>query len=196
MTRIIHTGRMGHSRDEKTRNHDRIVEVAAQAVREGGTAGPGVAEIMKKAGLTHGGFYKHFDSRDDLVAAAVEQALDEGERALVGLTEGAADPLGAFVDWYVSAAHRDDPGHGCAVAALGADMPRAGEAVQSSYRAQVERYLAHLEAMIGGEDARRSAIAALAALVGGVLVARAVGDSPLSDEILAGVRAAVKGEAT
>lgn len=182
---------MGHSRDEKTRNHDRIVEVAAQAVREGGTAGPGVAEIMQKAGLTHGGFYKHFDSRDELVASAVDRALADGERAMIQLTDGVADPLASFVDWYVSADHRDDPGHGCAVVALGADVPRAGEAVRSAYRAQVERYLSHLEELIGGDDARRSAITALAALVGGVLVARALGNSPLSDEILAGVRAAV-----
>jgi TetR/AcrR family transcriptional repressor of nem operon len=192
MTHIIHTWRMGHSQDEKTRNHDLIVEVAAARMREAGTDGPGVAEIMRAAGLTHGGFYKHFASRDELVGAAVDRALADGEQALQGLTAGAADPLGAFVDWYASADHRDNAGAGCAIVALGADASRAGEPVRAAYRAQVERYLDHLEAMIGGDDARRNAVTSLAMLVGGVLVARALGDSDVSDEILDTVRAAVK----
>src|SRR5882757_5939440 len=100
---------MGHSQEEKEKNHRQIVEIAAARMRESGTDGPGVAEIMKAAGLTHGGFYKHFDSRDDLVAEAVEAAIAQGEAGYKSATEGAADPLAAFVDWYLSDHHRDDP---------------------------------------------------------------------------------------
>jgi TetR/AcrR family transcriptional repressor of nem operon len=184
---------MGASQNQKAENHDRIVEVAARQIREGGTERPSVAEIMAAAGLTHGGFYKHFDSREDLVAEAADRALGSGEEAAAAVIDGAADPLAAFVDWYVSAAHRDDPGGGCAVVALGADAPRADGRVRAAYRAQVERYLAHLEAMLGGEDAdvRRRAVVALSTMVGAVLVARAVDDEALSDEILRDVREAV-----
>src|ERR1700761_6795823 len=110
---------MGHSQKDKEKNHAEIVEIAAARMREAGTEGPGVAEIMKAAGLTHGGFYKHFDSRDDLVAEAVEAALAQGQEGYEAAVEGAADPLAAFVDWYLSETHRDDPGAGCAVVALG-----------------------------------------------------------------------------
>src|ERR1700761_7396712 len=101
---------MGHSRKDKEKNHRQIVEVAAQKMRESGTDGPGVAEIMKEAGLTHGGFYKHFDSRDDLVAEAVEAAATQSRAGYLEVTAGAADPLAAFVEWYLSDTHRDDPG--------------------------------------------------------------------------------------
>jgi TetR/AcrR family transcriptional repressor of nem operon len=185
---------VGHSREDKAKNHDKIVEIAAARIRESGTVAPGVAEIMKAAGLTHGGFYKHFASRDDLVAEAADRAFAEGNEALESLTEGADDPLAAFVDWYTSADHRDNPGDGCAVVALGSDVPRADARVRTAYREQVERYIAQLEELQGGgEDARRRAIAALTSLVGGVLVARAVDDAALSDEILRTVRETVTG---
>jgi TetR/AcrR family transcriptional repressor of nem operon len=182
---------VGHSQEDKAKNHDRIVEIAAARIRESGTVTPGVAEIMQSAGLTHGGFYKHFGSRDELVAEAVDRALADGEQAMVSLTEGADDPLAAFADWYTSTAHRDNPADGCAVVALGSEIPRAEERVRVAYREQVERYLAHLERLNGGD--RHQAIASLSALVGGVLVARAVDDPALSEEILRNVREAVAG---
>jgi TetR/AcrR family transcriptional repressor of nem operon len=184
---------MGHSQEEKEKNHRQIVEVAARRMRESGTDGPGVAEIMKAAGLTHGGFYKHFDSRDDLVAEAVEAAVAEGEAGLREATAGAEDPLGAFVDWYLSSSHRDDPATGCAVVALGADAARSDERVRAAYRGQVERYIGHLEELLGGgEDARREAIAAVTSMVGALLISRAVDDEALSEEILRETRASVR----
>ena len=81
---------MGHSRDDKARSHERIVEIAAARLRESGTAGPGVAELMKAAGLTHGGFYRHFKSRDDLVAAAVERADQRTDLGRNGFDAGFA----------------------------------------------------------------------------------------------------------
>ena len=131
MSAIIHV--MGHSRQDKARNHERVVEIAAVRMRESGTAGPGVAELMQEAGLTHGGFYKHFGSRDDLVAEAVTRAMTDNDAAVTELLAGADDPLAAFVDWYAAAAHRDAPGTGCAVVALGADAPRADPRVRAAY---------------------------------------------------------------
>jgi TetR/AcrR family transcriptional repressor of nem operon len=184
---------MGQSKQHKAASHDRIVEVAAARIREAGTTAPGVAEIMKAAGLTHGGFYKHFDSRDDLIAEAVDRALADGEHAIGAITADSDDPLAAFVDWYASTAHRDDPAHGCAVAALGCDVPRAEHRVRVAYREQVQRYIAHLERLLGGDpDARRRATVAVSTLVGGLLIARAIDDEALSDEILRDIRAAVK----
>jgi len=188
---------MGHSQEEKAKNHQRIVDVAARRIRESGTDGPGVAEIMSEAGLTHGGFYKHFDSRDDLVAEAVDAAIEQGRADLEAQVDGAEDPLAAFVDAYLSTEHRDDPGTGCAVVALGADVARAGDRVRSTYRGQVEHYLADMEALLGGagdEETRRRAIAAVASMVGAMLISRAIDDEALSDEILRAVRATVEAE--
>ena len=190
MSGIIHG--MGHSREDKARSHQRIVEIAARRFRESGTTGPGVAELMQAAGLTHGGFYKHFGSRDDLVAEAVQRALVENEGVLAGLLAEADDPLVALVNWYASAEHRDGPGSGCAVVALGADVPRSDPRVQAAYTAQVQRYLARLESLLGD---RRRAAAALGTLVGSVLVARAVGPGELSEEILEAARDAVTASA-
>jgi TetR/AcrR family transcriptional repressor of nem operon len=176
---------MGHSQEEKKTNHQQIVEVAARKMREAGTEGPGVAEIMKAAGLTHGGFYKHFDSRDELVAEAVEAAIAQGREGFEAATADAEDPLAAFVDWYLSTTHRDDPGSGCAVVALGSDVARADDRVRAAYRGQVETYIAHMEELLGGGvEARREAIAAVTSMVGAVLISRAVGDEELSAEIL------------
>jgi TetR/AcrR family transcriptional repressor of nem operon len=189
---------MGHSQKDKEKTHAAIVEIAAQKMRESGTEGPGVAEIMKAAGLTHGGFYKHFDSRDDLVAEAVEEAVAQSRGAVAEVTEGAADPLAALVDWYLSPAHRDQPGTGCAVVALGADAARADERVRSAYTGQVERYIAQMEELLGeeGEDGRRRAIAAVSEMVGALLIARAVGDEELSEEILRAARAGVAADSS
>jgi TetR/AcrR family transcriptional regulator, transcriptional repressor for nem operon len=184
---------MGHSQSEKEKNHQRILEIAAAKMREAGADGPGVAEIMQEAGLTHGGFYKHFGSRDDLVAEAVEEAIAQGRASGDKLIAESEDPLKAFVDWYLSSSHRDDPATGCAVVALGADTARADDRVRAAYRGQVEHYIADLEGLLGGgEDARRKAIAAVTSMVGALLISRAVDDAALSDEILAAVRASVE----
>src|SRR5438046_727694 len=121
MTAIIHIS-MRHSKEDKAASHDRIVATAAARIREAGTEQPGVAEIMRAAGLTHGGFYKHFGSRDELIVEAVERALTDSESRVSELTAGADDPLAAFADAYLSVAHRDDPATGCGVVALGTDM--------------------------------------------------------------------------
>ena len=96
---------MGHSQAEKVESHDRIVQVAATRFRESGVSGIGVADLMRDAGLTHGGFYRHFASRDELVVEAVERALQEGARALDAVASISKTPLAAVVDAYLSPAH-------------------------------------------------------------------------------------------
>jgi TetR/AcrR family transcriptional regulator, transcriptional repressor for nem operon len=193
MIAIIHVT-MRHSREDKVASHERIVATAAARIRESGTDQPGVAEIMRAAGLTHGGFYKHFGSRDELILEAVEHALTDSESRVSELMAEAEDPLAAFADSYLTAAHRDDPATGCAVAALGTDMPRVGGLAQEAYRAQVDRYLAHIQQMLDGDDetTRRRATITLSAMVGAVMIARALGPTTRSDEILRDVREAVR----
>jgi len=185
---------MRHSKDDKAASHERIVAIAAGRIRESGTEQPGVAEIMRAAGMTHGGFYKHFGSREELIAEAIERALTDTESRVSDLTAGAEDPLAAFADAYLSGAHRDNPAIGCGVVALGTDMPRVGGAAQEAYRAQVERYLAHLEQLLGDSDdnVRRRAAVTLSAMVGAMMIARALGPTPRSDEMLRDVREAVR----
>jgi TetR/AcrR family transcriptional repressor of nem operon len=191
MMRIIY--RMPRSAAHKAASHDRIVDVAASRIREAGLDAPGVAAIMREAGLTHGGFYKHFTSREDLVAEAAQRAFAQSEQRVAELVEDADDPLVAFVDFYLSPEHRDDPGSGCAVVALGADASRADDRVRAAYTEQVQRYTAHLEQLLeGAKDARREAVASVAAMVGALLLARAVNDDRLSREILRDVADAVK----
>ncbi|HTY97652.1 MAG TPA: TetR/AcrR family transcriptional regulator [Solirubrobacteraceae bacterium] len=179
---------MGSSQSEKTASHERIVRAASARIRRDGVDGLTVAELMGAAGLTHGGFYRHFDSREELVAEAVEAALEHGARrtAKVVVPEG-ADPLGTIVDGYLGKQHRDRPDSGCAVAALSADVSRAGPRVRAAYASQVGRSLELLAGLLGDDgphDVSGSAHLILAALVGALSIARAVGDTELSDEIL------------
>jgi TetR/AcrR family transcriptional regulator, transcriptional repressor for nem operon len=190
MTDIIQA--MGHSRSEKTRNHDRIVEIASRRIREQGTDGPGVADVMREAGLTHGGFYKHFGSRDELIAEAAQHSYDEVEQAAEAVLDGAEDPLPAFVDWYLSEAHRDDPGTGCPVVALGGDVARAGEVLRDAYTDQVRRYLAHLGDVLDSDEDT----VALSTLVGALTLSRAVNDPELSSRILRDARDALADRAS
>lgn len=184
-------GLVRNSEQEKARSRERIIDVAAEQVRVAGLQGPGIAEVMHAAGMTHGGFYKHFASRDDLVLAAVQRAFDSGTAAMAARLQDTEDPLAAFVDWYVSAEHVADPGGGCAVAALGCEMPRAGDRVRAAYTAQVTHYLDALEPLVGS---RTQATAALSTLTGAVTIARAVDSPVLAAEILRAVRAALKAQ--
>ena len=100
---------MGHSREDKAASHDRIVQMAAKRFREQGVDRIGLADLMRDAGLTHGGFYRHFASRDELVVAAIERALGQGSRAVEAVAKIKEAPLAAVVDGYLSAR----PGDAC-----------------------------------------------------------------------------------
>jgi len=185
---------MRQSQEEKAKTHGRIVETASARIREEGLGGPGVAEIMQAAGLTHGGFYKHFGSRDDLIAEAAQHAFAYADQTLDHHAHDPHDPLASWVDWYVSEEHRDDPGAGrCPVAALVGDISRADDRVRAGYSALVARYSETLEGMLGGtQGSRRQALIAASTLLGAVALSRAVDDEAVSKEILSSVRDALR----
>lgn len=186
---------MGTSQDGKAETHDRIVRIASKRFRERGLDGIGVAEVMKEAGLTVGGFYKHFDSRDDLVAEAVSAAFGYWQsRVAQGEAEGRPFTLPKLVDSYLSERHRDDPGAGCAIGALGGEIARSSKKTRAATTAEIERAIELLAGLVAGRTtkARRAeAILAYSALVGAISLARVVSDAELSDEILATVRKAL-----
>jgi TetR/AcrR family transcriptional regulator, transcriptional repressor for nem operon len=182
---------MGHSKAEKAENHDRIVRTAATRFRETGVDGIGVADLMKEAGLTHGGFYRHFASRDELVAEAIERALRDGSKgafdAVANSKLGKQALLFALIDWYLGIGHRDDLATSCAVTSLAGDVARSNARARTAYSRQVAAYFELFTQLIAADKpkARRiKAIAAWATLVGAVSMARAVNDDKLSREIL------------
>ena len=190
---------MGHSKAEKDESHARIVRTAAARFREVGLEGMSVADLMQEAGLTHGGFYRHFASRDELVAEAVEVALAEGSKgAFDAHASGRLEPrtlLHALIDWYLGTAHRDQLATSCAVSSLAADVSRSNPRARRAYTRQVEAYLELFTVLIGGADpvaARARAISIWAVLVGAVSMARAVNDEALSRDILATAAANLK----
>ncbi|QQX86609.1 TetR/AcrR family transcriptional regulator [Cupriavidus necator] len=181
---------MGHSQTQKQHNHERIVQLAAQRFRELGIDGLSIANLMKEAGLTHGGFYKHFESRDDLVAQAVGAALAGSESTR---RASKADTFSAFVESYLSKRHRDKPGQGCAIGALANDMSRAPEDARTLYTAQLCSSLDHVAELLDtsattAEANQTEAIVAFSTMVGALVLARAVNDPALSEQILSTVR--------
>src|SRR5574338_391486 len=192
---LLQESTMGHSKVDKAENHERIVKIAAEKFREAGLDGIGVADLMKEAGLTHGGFYRNFDSRDELVTEAVESALAQGARRLGRVAEKGGDhAFAALVDAYLNKEHVDRRGTGCALVALAADVARSGDRTRAAYTRQVQDYLALFSGLLQplGPEARPRAIAVLSALVGALALARAVDDEELTGEILASVAAEVK----
>ena len=186
---------MGHSKASKANTHARLVETAAARFKERGVDGISLADLMKDLKLTHGGFYKHFGSRDELVAEALDLALREsGQELRERLLEGDEPDVAGFVDFYLSEAHRDGRAGGCAVAALAGDAPRKGAEVQAQFREQIEKNLKTVSQALGrpgsaaAPDARATALLVLSTLYGALMMARAVGDSALSREILQTVR--------
>jgi TetR/AcrR family transcriptional repressor of nem operon len=178
---------MGHSQADKAESHHRIVQVAASRFREVGVGGIGVADLMEDAGLTHGGFYRHFVSRDELVAEAIECALHDGGRAIEAVANEGAFTLAALVDAYLSTEHRDHLATSCAVTTLAADVARSNDRARSAYTRQVGIYLGLLAKLLARHkqrSRRAKAIAVLSTLVGAVSLARAVNDEKLSREIL------------
>jgi len=192
---------MGHSKADKAESHERIVKVASTRFREVGVDGIGVADLMKEAGLTHGGFYRHFASRDELVAEAIERALHDGGQGAVDAathtTLSKQALLFALVDWYLGTAHRDDLATSCAVTSLAGDVARSNDRARAAYARQVETYLELFTQLIAGDDVkakRLKAIAAWSAMVGALSMARAVNDEAFSRELLATAAEQVKAQ--
>ncbi|MEU9381994.1 TetR/AcrR family transcriptional regulator [Streptomyces sp. NPDC048279] len=192
---------MGHSQAEKAASRERVLRIAARKVRTDGIGGLGIADLMKEAGLTHGGFYKHFASRDDLVTQAAAAALTEGSAKMErAARKNDQDARAGLVDAYLGKQHRDTPATGCALVPLGAAAGRDGTGgdlhLKEAYERQVRAYLDLIAGLDDdaddATDARAEAVLTLSALVGAVLMSRAVADEGLSDELLETVNAQLK----
>jgi len=180
------SGRTASRRKDVT--HERIVDAAARAIRRSGYAGTGVADIMKDAGLTHGGFYAHFASREAMLAEAADRAGAEGVAA-VARVAAAAPPrkaLRALLRAYLSKTHVEGVETGCAVAALGSEMPRQAPEVRRAATRRIKEMIdlvARQSPEWGQPGAHQHALATVATMVGALVLARAVDDPRLSDAL-------------
>ncbi|WP_315837653.1 helix-turn-helix domain-containing protein [Bradyrhizobium prioriisuperbiae] len=170
------------SKERAAENRERILDEASRLFRERGVQGVGVDALGEAAGLTHGSLYSQFGSKDRLLAEAVGRAF-----ASFGAKVGTIDDADAYVSEYLSAAHRENPGDGCAVAALGSEMPRQSEAVRKVFTDAVLRSRARVARLLlkrRGREPEDDALAMLATMAGAMMLARAVDDPELSDRIL------------
>lgn len=172
------------TREQVAENRRKILEAAARLFRARGFEAVTVAEVMKAAGLTHGAFYGHFRSKDDLIAQALAHVL--------GATAAEEIDLPGYAAWYLTRRHRDDLAGGCPVAGLGAETirqaPEARAAMTAGLRRQLDRLSRHAPGASAAER-RRAAVGSWAAMVGAMILARMSDDPKLSDEVLAQTRA-------
>jgi TetR/AcrR family transcriptional regulator, transcriptional repressor for nem operon len=179
--------RTARSRKEVT--HERIVEVAARAIRRSGYSGIGVADIMKEAGLTHGGFYAHFASREAMLAEAADRAGADSAAAAARIVTAAPpeQALQSVLRAYLSKAHVENMEMGCPVTALGSETPRQVPEVRRVVTRQIKEMIdgiARLSPDWGQPGAHEQALVTVATMVGTLLLARAVDDTKLSDALL------------
>jgi TetR/AcrR family transcriptional regulator, transcriptional repressor for nem operon len=187
---------MRYSKEHKQETHARIVKKASVRLREKGAHGVGVADLMKEAGLTHGGFYAHFDSREALVIEAFGYAMDRSTERWRKIAEQTPPEqrLATIVDTYLTPAHRDDPGHGCAVPALSAEIARESTKTRKAFAGKLEQMIDMMADQLPDlprKAARKQAAAALATMMGTLVLARVAGTGEFSEEILAAGREAV-----
>jgi TetR/AcrR family transcriptional regulator, transcriptional repressor for nem operon len=192
---------MRYSKEHKLETHARIVKKASVRLREKGAHGVGVADLMKDAGLTHGGFYAHFDSREALVIEAFAHAMDRSTERWRKLAEQTPPDkrLAMIVDSYLTPVHRDDPGHGCAIPTLGAEIARESPRTRKAFAVKLEQMIDMLAAQVPNgsrKAARKQAMAVIATMMGTLVLARVAGNGEFSDEILGAGRDAVLGRAS
>ncbi len=188
---------MRYSDTHKEETRKRILAVASRQVRARGPDGVSVAEVMAEAGLTHGGFYAHFKSKDALIGAAIGAAFENRRVFFQNLPKADDNAvfLERFVDSYVSAIHRDRPERGCPVATLSSDIPRQGEAARAAFDAGVKGLIQTIASRLNleaPEDRDALAGSLVTEMAGAVALARAVSDPQLSDRLLEQSRRSVK----
>lgn len=184
---------MGVSKQQAVENKRAIVVAAEKLFRERGVAAVGLAELTKAAGFTQGGFYNHFKSKDALVAAVMEKALEDGAARLVDGIQAskakASDPMKEFMDWYLSTGHLTDIETGCPLTAYAGDVRRLGKEARQSYAHGLAWNFDQMASVIDGENVqekRKKAVAIFSQMVGSLVLSRAVveADPALADEIL------------
>jgi len=188
---------MRYDAEHKQRTREKVLKAAAKTIRAKGPDRVAVAEVMAQVGLTHGGFYAHFASKDDLVAAAVGQMFAESRARLVHETENRSprEALAGYIDFYLSPAHRDARRSGCPIAALSSDLPRLAGKVRSQFADGRQRLVAALAGLLeqtGKRNAHAEANSTFAELLGALSLARMEADAALSDAILDDSRRAIK----
>lgn len=184
---------MGHSKAEKAESRERILAAASRQIRESGLDSISIAELMKTAGLTHGAFYAHFPSRTSLLAAALERALRDGAAASSAATGARGKPtLKSIVNSYLSTAHRDEAGQGCAVSALAGDVSRADDEVRDIMRSHLHEFFDATAQAVGDDpQARKLALSSWSTMVGAIMLSRIFRGEKLGDEILRESRSAI-----
>src|SRR4051794_33763561 len=192
---------MRYAKNHKQETHARIVRKASVRLREKGAHGIGVADLMKEAGLTHGGFYAHFDSREALMIEAFTYAMDRSMEHWRKSAEQTAPEkrLATIIHAYLTTLHRDDPGHGCAVPTLGPEVARESPKTRRAFAAKLEQMIEMMADQIldvPRKAAHKQAVAALATMMGTLVLSRIAGNGEFSDEILGAGREAVLGRAT
>jgi len=180
---------MRKSKQEAAVTRQRIIKAAAAAFRKNGIAGTGLSDLMAAAGLTHGGFYRHFDSKDQIVAEACTAAAESLVEQLAASASKKSPQHGlkAIVENYLSAAHRDEPAAGCPVAALGSEIARGDERTRAAATQALLKFVEVLASQFGKtrpDVARRRALVAAATMIGALTMSRIVTDSELSTGIL------------
>lgn len=184
---------MRYSQDHKAQTYQRIVKEASARFRRDGIGATGLQPLMKALGLTHGGFYAHFKSKDELVETALRDASEESA-ARAREVFAQPDPLSAFIDRYLSQTHREHPDLGCPLPTMAAELGQRG----SPSAIADDNVLRHLERLAGaleGPDADERSVMMLSSMVGALLLSRSVQDPQLSDRILDTVRETLKREA-
>jgi TetR/AcrR family transcriptional repressor of nem operon len=180
------------SREQARKNREHVVEVSSRLFRERGFDGIGVDDLMKEAGLTRGGFYGQFKSKEDLKVEASRRAFSANKDKISKVVaETAEGKLAALAGFYLSDAHIDRRGDGCTLAALSGDAPRYSPKLQAAFKDGIEDYLSIIGSAMPEtsiEERRGRSIATLATMVGALVLARAVGDDDLAHEILSAVR--------
>jgi TetR/AcrR family transcriptional regulator, transcriptional repressor for nem operon len=188
---------MRYDSEHKEKTRQRVLSEAAAAIRAVGPDGIGVAGLMAKAGLTHGAFYAHFESKDDLVAQAISQMFDESYQRFLARTEH-PDPAIAierFIDSYLSTRHRDHPDHGCPLPSLSGELARLPAPARANFTAGLNRLTSSMAKRIselGRTDANTLASSVVAEMVGALALSRAVAKPSESDAILDASRRSIK----
>jgi len=188
---------MRYDTNHKERTRARVLAQAAAEVRTRGVERVSVARVMAGAGLTHGGFYAHFESKDDMIAQAITHMFDAAYAKFLSDTERRepADGLARYVDAYLCESHRVDRAHGCPLAALASDLPNMPEVARARFTDGLERLvagIAKLQRNLGLKDADALAWSALAEMTGALVLSRAVSSARRAARILQSSRATVR----
>ena len=190
MIMIMYSQDMKTSKANVEANREKLLAAASEGFRKHGFDGVKVSDVMKAAGLSHGGFYTYFESKDDLMAQACAASLERQAGRLRAAKGDKKAELQAYISRYLSTKNRDEPGQACLFPALAADVARQTEPVRRVFSEGVEDYLNALAVLSDSGEARAKAITLLSTLVGAMVLARAVEDEALSDEILTTAMAA------